>query len=60
MCKASERVRAAQQAVALEDKHYETWLAMKEVAEALGDRELLSVATKQVEKLQPSTAPAAE
>jgi len=40
----------AQQAVALEDKHYETWLAMKEVAEALGDKKAVAEAAAQVEK----------
>jgi hypothetical protein len=47
---------AAQQAVALQEKHYETWLAMKEVAAAVGDEELLSAATRQVEKLRPPPA----
>jgi len=48
---------AAQQAVALQDKHHETWPATKEVAAALGDEKLLSAATKQVEKSRPPPAP---
>jgi len=52
--------RAAQQAVGLQDKHYETWLAMEEVAEALGDKKAVAEAAAQVEKWRPPPYEAAK
>jgi hypothetical protein len=50
----SEAVQSAREAVRLEPKHYEPWVAAREVAEAVGDAELAKTAARQVARLKPS------